>query len=502
MDHGSKGTRWDFPPRRRSFFGVLDSETVKFVHGVLRRVQGQDEKILELASDGDGDESAKDSENNSSDAGSDNRATQDDFDAAEIPREEPRPSPPKERPSVNMEFVREFSGRTAANRRKKSLTLALWGWSSIAMRLHETRTKVNLRFYERQKVRGLGRQRIFLVALKKNVSDRKRAREVARNMLENKRTGAAEAVLIALKKNLERSRFIDKSANTLKLKIDASWALRTKSRVVTALFRACDDAIFLYRRVEEMRAEGLTRLIIEAFGGWAAATGFAGRLRGRLDHTEKALLENIFSAWALFSKHSVENRMRRKEPVKLKATRKRIRAWDVEVLDISFIDWVNFTAASKFRRLRLLARTLHGWRMAARTSAAGGAEFKRSREKQAVLIAAAKREADKRFNHARRKRLAGFFENWAREVGLASRLRQRLGKVNFALVHNAFWKWKIFAKYSMRKREEMSDARASQRKENATLQGILWAWAKVAAASKFYRRCLCYQTFFAWRAAV
>lgn len=293
---------------------------------------------------------------------------------------------------------------------------------------------------------------------------------------------------------------MDRAAEILKETNDAAEARRKKLGVLAALTRACEEARVVQRKAEDMRADGRTRVSLEAFGAWARAAGLAGRLRKRLGRADRALLENVISAWALFSKHSSEKRLRKEERTAQRSRRALVRAWDTETLEEAFFNWANLTAASKFHRLRLSARALRGWTAAARALASDAGELLQlSRKKKAALLIAARREADARFERATGRRLADVFEAWARGAGLASRLRRRLGESEVALVRNAFGGWKVFARHSTSKRDARFAAKARKKREADTLRGVMWAWADVTAADKFFRVRLGHQVFTAWR---
>lgn len=408
------------------------------------------------------------------------------------------------RPSVNMILVHEFALRTAVKQQEMTLRIAsraLREWSSLVVELHETRAKVNSKFEKRERVREVACQREFLVCLKQHSKGKQLARQAASTMMDERRVQAAKAVMTALTHNLERGRCLDRSSAILKSKIDAARARREKSRVMSALAQACEDAKVVNRKVDKMRAGSLTRLSLEAFGAWAGAAGLAGRLRKRLGRADRALLENVISAWSLFSKHSVEKRLRKEERTAQRSKRVLCRAWDTEVLDEAFYSWAAVTAAEKFHRIRLSVRVLRGWAaVARRASTAAGAMVQVSKEKKRrELLAASRREADTRFERATRRRLADFFESWARGAGLASRLRRRLGRSEMALVQNAFGGWTMFARHSMRKREGRLAAKANRRKDASILQTALDAWVNVTAADKFCRMRLGHRTFTAWK---
>lgn len=405
-----------------------------------------------------------------------------------------------------MSLVHEFALQVATRQREKTLFLAsraFLEWSTLTERLRKIRAKVNHRFEKRERVREVAYQRHFLVCLKNHASAKERAREGATTMMEKRRMDAARAVVTALAANLERGRSLDRSALVLKKKLDATEVRRKEIRVLTALTRACEEARIVHRKAEEMRAEGLASVSLEAFGAWARAAGLAGRLRKRLGRADRALLDNVISAWALFSKHSSEKRLRKQERTAQRSRRALVRTWNTETLDEAFFNWANLTAAAKFHRLRISARVLRGWAAAARALASGaGGLLQLPREKREAVLAAARREADARFERATHHRLADVFEGWARGAGLACRLRRRLGESEMALVRNAFGGWKIFARHSMTKREARFATKARKKRDADTLRGVLWAWADVAAADKFFRVRLGHQVFAAWRYVV
>lgn len=496
------------PPRRRSFFAGLDRGTVEFVFGVLRQAQKHEEdqgrretpsiNFAENKEQGGGErdqgscdvcskslsgvELEESREGNVSQASSNSGAAREASQLDASSSSPPSVALPK---SVDMLLVREFALRVAAKQREDTLNLALRcvsSWAFLTERLHETRAKVNLRFNRREEVRKIASQREFLVRLKQHSAAKKRGRQAANRML-GKRWGAVERIVIAaLAANVQRARSLDRSAGILRDKFGVSRDRRRKSRVFAALIEAREDARVLQKKAEDFRADGVTRLCVEAFGAWASAAGLAGRLRKRLGLAERALLKNLLSAWALFSKHSIEKRLKKEERTMQRTWCARKQAWDTEVLDEAFINWANVTAATKFRRIRLSARALRGWAAVARAEITNATL---SREKKGVFLASARREADARFKRASCKRLADFFEGWAREAGLASRLRMRLGKADLALVCNAFSAWTIFARHAARKREARQAARATQKRDSAVLRAALWAWADVTAADKF-----------------
>lgn len=516
MEHDSRGTRWDFPPRRRSFFAGLDSETMKFVYSVLREAQRrQEEQSLAVPSNPvvisssdtgfpnkhavNGQDSGQGCPEIAQDAQEEAVVSHDvGADATEEVASQQRDT----RPSVNMILVHEFASQMATRQRERTLRLtscALREWSSLAARLRETRAKVNSHFERRERVREVACQREFLVRLKKNSKDKQLAREAATTMLDERRVQAAKAAMAALAQNLEIGRSLDRSSAILKSKVDAARARREKSRAMAALTQACEAAKVVNQKADEMRADGLTRLSLEAFSAWAGAAGLAGRLRKRLGRADRALLENVISAWALFSRHSVEKRLRKEERVAQRSRRVLCRAWDTEILDEAFYNWAAITAAEKFHRIRLSVRVLRGWAAAARASNAEGAIIQISIERKKELLATSRREADTRFERATRRRLADFFESWARGAGLASRLRRRLGKSELALMRNVFSGWTMFARHSMRKREARVASKAKKRRDAGTLQAVLEAWVHVTAAEKFFRMRLGHRTFTAWK---
>lgn len=559
MHHDSRGTRWDLPPRRQSFFAGLDNDTVKFVYGVLRQAQkhqqqeqGREEAVTAsantahhehnkheegkdgtwgqvlreegccaesptviveeaaVARDMPGDAAAEREEDYPTDQEEVNspftqqQQQQQQADEEEEQGEEKEQARPR---LVDISLVHEFALQVATRQREITLLLAsraLREWSSLSRRLRKTRAKVNHRFEDRERVRQVACQRSFLVSLKNYASEKERTRERATALVEQRRVDAARAVMTALATNLERGRSLHRAAEVLKEKNDAAEARRKQLGVLGALTRACEEAKVVHRKAEEMRADGRTRVSLEAFGAWARAAGLAGRLRKRLGRADRALLENVISAWALFSKHSAEKRLRKEERTAQRSRRALARAWDTEILDEAFFNWANLTAASKFHRLRLSARALRGWAAAARALASGAVvlPLRLSREKREVVLTAARKEADARFERATGRRLADVFEAWARGAGLASRLRRRLGESEVALMRNAFGGWKVFARHSTSKREARFEAKARKKREADTLRGVLWAWADVAAADKFFRVRLGHQVFTAWRNAI
>lgn len=406
-------------------------------------------------------------------------------------------------PSVNMVLVHEFALRTAAKQRQITLRLtsrALREWASLAASLRKTRDKVNFGFERRERVREVAHQREFLVRLKEHSRDKQLARAAASTMLDERRVQAAAAVMDALAQNLERGRSLDRSSAILKDKIDACRTRREKSRAMAALTRACEGAKIVSRKADEMRADGLARLSLQAFGAWAGAAGLAGRLRKRLGRADRALLENVLSAWALFSKYSAEKRARKEERTAQRSRRVLCRAWDTEILDEAFYNWAAVTAAEKFHRIRLSVRVLRGWAAAARAStAATGAILQISREGNKKSRTASRIEADLRFERIIRRRLADLFECWARGAGVVSRLRRRLGRSEMALVRNAFSGWTMFARHSRRKREGRLAAKAEKRRDARRLRAALEAWTNVTAADKFCRMRVSHRTFVAWK---
>ncbi|CAM9200275.1 unnamed protein product [Ectocarpus sp. 4 AP-2014] len=521
VQHDLGGTECDVPRRRRSFFAGLDKGTIEIVFGVLRQAQKHEEDqglremtSLNLAENKEqvGGKSNQDSREacpkslpeveleesrgEVSQAASNGAAAREATQLDACSSLPPSVALPK---SVDMLLVRELALRVAAKQQADTLDIALRclrNWAFVAKRLRETRTKVNLRFEGREGVRKIASQREFFVRLKKHSAAKTCARQAANRML-GERWGAVERTIIAaLAANVQKARSLDRSAGILRDKFDVSRDRRQKSRVLAALIQACEDARARQRKAAGFRADGLTRLCVEAFGAWASAAGLAGRLRKRLGLAERALLNNLLSAWALFSKHSIEKRLKKEERTMQRAWCARKQAWDTEVLDEAFINWANLTAATKFHRIRLSARALRGWAAVARAEITNATL---SREKKGVLLASARTEADARFKRASCKRLADFFEGWAREAGLASRLRLRLGKADLALVCNAFSAWTMFARHAARKREARQAARATQKRNSVVLRAALWAWADVTAAGKFFRMRLGLRVLTAWR---
>lgn len=484
---------------------------MKFVYGVLRQAQRRedeqhcqgttDDPDLAYCLDRDScNENDTDGQRVLCEADTENR-----FDTAEggiAPHQQQEEA----RRSVDMALVHDFAQRTKSRQQERTLRLAscaLHGWSAATIRLRETRAKVNSRFERQEEIRKIACQRVVFVSLKKHCAAKKLARKAASAMLDERRLETTRVVLVALAKNLERGRYLDRSAAILKGRVDASRTRRQKSRAMAALIQARDGARSLRQKAEEMHRDSLTRLVLEAFSAWAWAAGLSGKLRRRLGRADKALLENVISAWALFSRHSVEKRLKKEERAAQKVRLALARAWDTEALDEAFYDWAAVTAAAKFRRVRLSARAFRGWAAVARTSAAtASALFQVSKEKRRVVLAAARAKADLRFERATRRRLADFFEGWARGAGLASRLRRRLGKSETALVQNAFSGWSMFARHSLRRREARLAAKATQRRNADTLRAALGAWVDVTAADKFFRVRLSHQVFTAWRTVV
>lgn len=411
---------------------------------------------------------------------------------------------PHARPSVNLKVVHAFAERMASRDRARALTGALRAWHFLAIRLRETRDQVDLRYSRRERVRKLALEQTVLAALRKNAADKEHAREAANNMFDARRVAAAKAAIAALAANLERGRALDRSADVLRDKICTARARRAKSAAISSLRQASDDARVVHRRAEELRVQGRERLSLDVFAAWATAAGLAGHLRRRLGRADVALLENVISAWSLFSQHSAGKRLQKQARAKHKNVNRALaRVWDAEVLDATFTAWANVTAAGKFRRLRLSSQALRGWREAARASAAGNTVTLLSKEKREYLLAAAVREADARFERAARKHLDICFESWARGAGLAFRLRERLGKAEEGvLMRTAFCGWAMLARHSIRKREARFAAKAARKREESTLRRVLCAWADLTAAYKFYRIRLRHRTFATWRAAV
>lgn len=534
VQHDSRGTRWDIPPRRRSFFAGLDSEAMKFVHGVLRQAQKHERRhgreIESSCTAEPGTESCETCNGNDTGAheappasptGIDGPSTKSGEDkprskaeevvAIAIGEGEPakqenvsHSQPQDASRSVDMLLVKEFAVRIAAKQKKHTALLAshaLREWSSLTARLGEARAKVNLRYENRERVRDVARQREFLVRLKAHTEDKQRAREAASRILDHRRMEASRAVIAALATNLARGQSLDRSAAILKDRVDAARARREKARAMDALVRACEIAKGLRQKADDLRANGLTRLSLDAFCAWAGAAGLAGRLRRRLGRADRALLENVLAAWALFSKHSVDKRSRKEERTAKRTLRARVRAWDTEVLDEAFLGWANLTAASKFHRIRLSAWAFRGWALGARISD-NDVTLLPSKGKKRALLESARRKADDMLERSTRRLIAAFFESWAREAGLDSRLRRRLGNADAALVRNVFSGWIMFARHAIRKREARREAREVQRNNAAVLRESLWAWADVTAADKFWRIRAGHRAFTAWRSSV
>lgn len=407
MEHDARGTRWDFPPRRRGFFGGLDYETVKLVHGVLRRAQGRDEPrreglvaacdavVVEGANRGEAVQcKGADLLPGGSDAaealpGCDDDDDDDDDDHGGGDHdggvltlggaEEPAPvgkAPPTSttlRPSAkHAELLQRFAEDSATRRRSAALCHAFGRWSFLTVRMREVRGNINFGFNQRQRVRVLTTQRSVLVALGRHSASNKLARDAANQMLNRARAATAREFLEALASSLQRGRALSLSADALRARVNASADRQALSDAITAWKRELNRSREQTRRAEEMRIDVFTRLSIGAFRAWAQAAGLAGRLRKRLIRADRFLLENVLSAWALFFWHSIAKRARRRERTDLKANRARVRARDAEVLDVAFSDWANATAAAKFRRLRLSARALQGWRAGAKAPAPRG----------------------------------------------------------------------------------------------------------------------------------
>jgi len=507
VQHDSQGTRWDFPPRRRRFFAGVDRDTIKFVYGVLRMAQRHEDEQRQGAMDNPDlafSLGRRDSYTNSntdgqptcSGANAENRTVTAKGGVTPHGKEEPRRS-------VDMGLVHDFALRMKSRQQEQTLFLAscaLREWSAATTRLRETRAKVNLRFQRKEEIRKIACKRVFLVRLKKHCAAKKLAQNAARAMQDERRSESARAVMIALAKNLERGRHLDRSSEILKEKVDAARTRREKSRAMAALIQACDNARVLKRKAEEMHHDSLNRLMLEAFSGWAGAAGLSGRLRRRLGRADKALLENVMSAWGLFSRHSVEKRLKKEERAAQKLRLALARAWDTEVLDEAFYNWAAVTAATKFHRIRLSARAFREWAAVAKASAASAsALFQLSKEQKRVRLAEARSKADLGFKRATRRRLAGIFEGWARGAGLASRLRRRLGESETALAQNAFSGWSMFARHSVRRREARLAAKATKRRNADILRAALGAWVDVTAADKFFRMRLSHHVFTAWR---
>ncbi|CAM9240597.1 unnamed protein product [Hapterophycus canaliculatus] len=499
VQHDSRGTRWDFPPRRRSFFAGLDSKTMNFVHGVLRQAQkhgegrGRERGNSDTTVPGtvggenyDGNdvgacegrpESVNGMGESSTKAGAEVAiATTEEEPAL---REIVSRSKQEASRSVDMLLVKEFAVRIATRQANRTALLAshvLLEWSSLTARLGQARSNVNHRYDRRVQVRMVARQREFLVRLKHHAAEKQRARDAASRMLGKRRMDASRAIIAALATNLERGRSLDRSAKAFKDRVDAARMRREKIRAMAALVQASDIAEGLRQKAEGLRANGLTRLSLDAFCAWAGAAGLAGRLRRRLNRAERALLENVLAAWALFSKHSIDKRSRKQERAAKQTMRVHVRAWDTELLDGAFLGWADLTAAAKFHRIRLSARALRGWAavVGARTSDKN-AMLQASEEKRSSRLHSARGKADAMYERSRGKLLIAFFESWAREAGLASRLRRRLGQAEAALIRNAFSGWTMFARHAMRKREAREQAREVERNNAGVLRESLWA---------------------------
>lgn len=401
VEHDARGTRWDFPPRRRRFFGGLDTETVKFVHGVLRKARGGHEEntrqegliaacdaavVMEGAAGRDEAVhrtvvNSADEISRSRDAGgkalllvgfddhSTGVLTRDYAETPEAAGEKASPTSTAQRTRRAKEtdlLLHQFAGRAETRRRSATLSHTFGRWSSLTAQMREVRGKINFRFDQRQRVRALAMQRRVFAALGRHSARNRLTREAARQMLNGRRAVTARQVLEAFASNLERGRALGFSADALRVRVSVSADRRALSNAITALKRKRNRSRDLTRRAEKMRIDVLTRRpSIGAFRAWATAAGLVGRLRNRLGRAERALLENVLAAWTLFVRHSAAKRARRQKRTDQRAKRARVRAWDAEVLDVAFFDWANATAATKFRRLRLLAHAFHGWRAAA-----------------------------------------------------------------------------------------------------------------------------------------
>lgn len=566
LEHPSSGeARWSDPPCRKSFFNGLDQEIVQLIHRILREAQRQAREDTKTTSpnifggklfaenlaaavvqehitlppeasegsspeiyvghtDGAGDDETA--------AAAMSKVKQQTQPISPQPQEHvPRENPAKtvhigssdgpnavqnettemsprlplipERPRPDPIRLREFARRTASQHRTAAITSILREWALLTVRMRCTRNMVDARFERRQKVRDLAAKRRFLVGMKSLVSEKVRARAAAKETVRQRREAAARAVLSALASNLERGRETELAAETLRRKVEVASARRAQTDVIHVLSRACSNAKKVRQKADDMRAEGVLRASYETFGAWATAAGLAGRLRKRFGRADKALLTNVIIAWGLFSRHSVDKRLRKQDRAEEKKKRSRLRAWDTEIIDVAFADWANFAAAGKFRRMRLATRTLRGWRKAARAFATGtAANFKMSREKRQMVLACARKEAETRFSLARRQKLAEYFKSWAVEAGLACCLCRRMGQVEVALIHSAFRAWDMFARHAVRRREARANTRAAARRNTETLRTTIIAWADVTAASKFWRLRLRHKVFVAWRAAL
>lgn len=306
VEHDARGTRWDFPPRRRGFFGGLDNETVKLVHGVLRRAQGRDEPrredliaawdavVVEGADRGDAvQHTCDDLLTRGSDAGEALPGCDDDDDGggnhggdllALGHAEEPAPvgkAPPTStmlRPSAkNAELLHRFA-EGLARRRSAALCHTFGRWSSLTVRMREVRGNIICQFDKRRRVRVLATQRSVLVALRRYAARNKLAREAANQMLTSRRAATARAFLEALASNLRRGRALSLSADALRARVNTSADRRALSDAITAWKRERSRSRELTQRAEEMRVDVFTRLSIGAFRAWAQAVGLAGLL--------------------------------------------------------------------------------------------------------------------------------------------------------------------------------------------------------------------------------
>lgn len=536
LDHRLTGTRWDSPPCRRSIFDGMSSDTVHFVHGVLDQAQKDEGKDASTLPQKDSfsrtieKRSGKDSSAGGEEEAPDTRredtvVTEDVLyegcsgscsDGAPKANEHEEPvttdeadqnkleplSPDHVKPKPDIESVRRFADQAAVRRSKRTVLCALQGWRSLTARLQDTRHKINVRFEQRERVRSLYLKRGFLVALRKHSAEKRRAREAAECILKRSRQAAITSVLIALSENMEKGRKLEKLAGQLRDRVGTSEGRRAKCAAFTSFRQACVIAATVRERAQDMRNDHFLRLSVEFFGGWAAATGLAGRLRKRLGRADRSLLKNVICAWAIFSQHSMQKRLRKEERLKQRASRARIRAWDTEILDDTFSAWAIVTAASKFRRLRLSAHILRGWRAVVRAPAADVSTVRVSRANRDATLNAARKEAGVRFARVAQKRLLEIFGAWAVEAGLAARLRLRLGKAEAALLRNALRGWAMFARHSLRKRDARTVGKATQRRNQKILRAVLSSWADATAADKFYRMRLRYRAFRAWRRLV
>lgn len=413
--------------------------------------------------------------------------------------------------------------RVAARQRTATLAAIVNEWSCLARKLGETRRGIDVRFEKRQKVRNLVVLRKVLVALKRNISDQQKSRRDEEAAEKDRRIESVKRVLDGLQMNLQRGQAIERASETLRQRIHTASARRAKLKALRALRQAWRCAEESRRCADDLHAEARTRFCAQVFGAWAWAAGLAERLRKRLGRADKALLANVVSAWALFSKHCADRRRAKWERTEARRNSRQKRVWDTEIMDVAFVDWANATAAGKFRRLRLSARVLRAWRAvtlfqrtcAHSSSGRGGGDVRTgdgtteggivggvvrlSRAKREKRLQVARTEADTRFSKATQGKLAERFESWARGAGLENRLQRRLTKAENELVRNMFCAWVTFERHCARQRESRVTARAAARRDGEVLRAALWAWASATAAEKFFRLRCRRKVFVAWR---